>query len=79
VRRSSPRVPGSVWDAFTALVGIGMVVGFLCGAGAFAGAAFLIFFYGALTVFVPWAVSRLDPALLSSDPAYKRGREKKHE
>lgn len=70
-RRSRELFSTSVSFAFAALLFIGCVFGFLAGVEVLSGAALAIFLFGALVVFVPWAVWRLDPELLTEEPKYR--------
>jgi hypothetical protein len=62
-----------VSTAFAGLLFVGCVFGFLAGADILSGAALAIFIFGALVVFVPWAVWRLDPEMLAEEPRYRDG------
>jgi hypothetical protein len=75
MRGREQEIPDVVWIAFTFLVVVGLVVGFLCGIGELSGAGLLVFFFGALAGFIPWACWKLDPDLMRQESAY-RGKEK---
>lgn len=62
-------IPDSVWIAFTVLAVVGIVLGFICGLGKVSGAGLLVFFFGALAGFIPWACWKLDPGLLRRESA----------
>jgi uncharacterized membrane protein len=64
-------IPDPVWIAFTVLVVVGIVLGFVCGLGKLSGAGLLVFFFGALAGFIPWACWKLDPDLMRRESAYR--------
>jgi hypothetical protein len=64
-------IPDPVWIAFTVLVVVGMGLGFACGIGKVSGAGLLVFFFGALAGFIPWACWKLDPDLMRRESAYR--------
>lgn len=61
-RRTS--IPASVFSAFLGLLPMGIVVGILHGTGVLTTLALSAIVFGGLTVFVPWAVFKLDPRRL---------------
>jgi len=78
VSRHEPEFPDVVWITFTFLVVVGVIVGFLCGTGGLSGAGLLVFFFGALAGFIPWACWKLDPDLMRRESAY-RSKEKQED
>lgn len=76
--RHEQEIPDAVWIAFTVLVVVGVIVGFLCGLGELSGAGLLVFFFGALAGFIPWACWKLDPGLMRRESAY-RGKPKQED
>jgi predicted branched-subunit amino acid permease len=57
----STSVPEPVLAAFLGLVPIGIVLGVLYGVGATSILVLDLVVFGGLSVFVPWAVLKLDP------------------
>jgi hypothetical protein len=76
MRRESNQVPDVVWRAFTALIIVGAVMGILCGSGATSGGSLLAFLFGALAIFVPWAVWKLDVSLIKEMSDYRESRDR---
>jgi hypothetical protein len=71
VRGREREIPDPVWLAFTVLVVVGIGLGFVCGLGKLSGAGLLVFFFGALAGFIPWACWKLDPDLMRRESAYR--------
>lgn len=69
-------LPGSVRTAFCGVLLVDVVVGVLSGVGAINGLALLVAVFGGLSIFVPWAVSRLDPRGVSELAIYAKDQAK---
>jgi hypothetical protein len=69
VRGREQEIPDTVWIAFTVLVLVGIALGFFCGTGKLSGTGLLVYFFGALAGFIPWACWKLDPGLMRRESA----------
>jgi len=74
---SQQGLPDIVVNVYFALLLVGAVCGLLAGAGQLSGVGLLVFIFGALVIFVPWAVWKLNPGILKEEDGYhereKRG------
>jgi hypothetical protein len=64
-------IPDSVLTAYFSLLLVGAVCGVLAGAKVLSGVGLGIFIFGALAIFVPWAIWKLNPELLKQESAYR--------
>lgn len=64
-------IPDGVWSAYTVIVVIGALFGFLSGFGLLSPLVLLVILLGAVAVFVPWAVCRLNPESLRNESVYR--------
>lgn len=58
-------LPAAVISAFLGLLAVGVVLGALFGAGVLSGETLTAIVLGGVTIFVPWAVLKLDPRSLT--------------
>jgi hypothetical protein len=72
---SKRELPTAVWSAYFGIVAVGLVVGFLSGAGVISWGALVVFMVGSVAGFVSWAVWKLDPDVVTKGRAYRQGRE----
>jgi hypothetical protein len=70
---SKTSLPLAIWVAYAFLVLVGCGIGFACGAERLSPIGLVIFVFGSLAGFIPWAVWKLDPSTLVDSDTYRSG------
>lgn len=74
-RKPYKTLPTSVWIAFAGICLLGIVTGLAGGAGQLSDVVFGIGLFGVPTIFIIWAVAKLDPRSLGEITGHDRWRE----
>lgn len=75
LKKSYRKLPRSIWPGFVGICILGIAIGLAGGAGELSDLVFGIGLFGAPTVFVIWAVAKLDPRGLGEITGHNRWRE----